>query len=118
MPNWTPEMDTLLLSLYATTNAQDIADMIGKTRNAVIGRYNRIKVTDVPKPKRVRPSRAVVKPVEPAAYMPWADLPEKYFCRWPVGKGACGKPCVSRYCQTHTEKSKRKESGQKSGVGV
>jgi hypothetical protein len=41
---WTPEQDATLAELYPTRKASEIAALVGKSRNAVIGRADRLGV--------------------------------------------------------------------------
>lgn len=94
-PTWTEEQIVSLRKLVASgLSPRTIADMLGKTRNAVIGKINRIKVkVAVPKPT---PRKAMVTGQLPP--MPWSGC---LYCdhdnNW------CGKETLTglAWCEDH-----------------
>ena len=45
---WLPEHDALILANYGELSAQQIAELVDRSRDAVIGRYHRLKKTLFP----------------------------------------------------------------------
>ena len=125
-PFWTPEFDKIIIDNRGLVSSTRIAEMIGGvTRNAVLGRINRLKLPKIgharsgrPKGKRINGERKERKaptreylsppiPVEPLNIM-FIDL-EPFHCREIVGSLgygqslSCGHPVIegSSYCRWH-----------------
>jgi GcrA cell cycle regulator len=125
--NWTPEQTERLKGLWASgMSARECAELLGVTRNAVIGRVNRIgmpprerkttiKSTAALKPARRHPfaSTAPIKALPPLATGPVEPLNIAFLelgpgqCRFAYGEHApftfCGQPQrdESSYCTAH-----------------
>ena len=121
---WSDERDEIVKVNRGILSARQIADMLGTTRNAVIGRAKRLglrslKNTTAPhRPKRIKgekkirtaPVREFESPPMPVAPLniPFIDL-ERHHCREVVGTGdynlslSCGHPRIedSSYCRFH-----------------
>ena len=116
---WTESMVDRLRALWGKASASQIAGELGKTRNATLGKANRLGLSE-PRPKsantrprmkrarnyfvQARPPRAMTKPkalpkeiVPPTLEMRPVTLDElnSSHCRWPVGD-----PCKEdfRFC--------------------
>lgn len=124
---WTPEQDDILRLHYRKTSATELAKRFGKTRNAVIGRANRLGLclpyrekSGFPVKIRFRPPK-VIKPVRPPKIkvIPLNGVGVKIWeleqnhCRWVAGEPQdllfCGhdKEAGSSYCPTHTKLAKQ-----------
>lgn len=114
---WTPERDAKLAEMRAAGyTSRQIAEEIGDgiTRNAVIGRANRLGLGVPTKASVTRKANRVVDAVTaPKArprYLPLEKL-KITSCRWPIGKqhpySFCGHRAVAgrSYCQAHYEAS-------------
>lgn len=100
--NWDEKSINLLISLYGTRPVKEIAEILGTTKNAVIGKANRMGLS---KPKGEHGVR-------------FENLKSKQ-CRWPKdsskNKGSllwCGLPVKDgcSYCEKHLEQAYVKES--------
>jgi GcrA cell cycle regulator len=131
MSRWTHEEDDTLKSQYTSGNlgiVRKLADILRRSRNAVIGRANRLGLSrpkeswtqdELPRIQRQqRPKAAFIFmqkqncPSDIAYDQLWtwaadrtfiADLKE-YHCRWPVGEMEfCGGPKLNghAYCEAH-----------------
>lgn len=114
---WTKENESKLLSLYGKGHtAKEIAAILGApSKNAIIGKMNRMRMP--PKPKKERKAR-----VRPAKVVPITTLIEstthkdllsirKNECRWPVEDNLFCASITKEgdvYCETHKEKARRK----------
>ena len=107
---WNDENIKILKNMYTIgAPARDIADKLGTTRNAVIGKANRLKLStskhDKEKPKKVK------KPIT-------ITYPDDSFCQWPSGHPDeddfqfCGKPAQDKlpYCEAHCNVAYRRVS--------
>ena len=99
---WTGEAVEVLQAMWAEgRSARDIAERLGTTRNAVIGKANRLGLSHMSKP---RPAKVEPKPRAPGSL----DLNER-MCRWPIGHPGdqdfhfCGNPRIAGrpYCEAH-----------------
>jgi GcrA cell cycle regulator len=107
---WTPALvEQLTQSFQAGLSARQIASQIGVTRNAVIGKISRLRLTRTHEPPRSRPLIATREP-EPVALGRRAllDLGPRQ-CRWPIGDPTdddfcfCGERVAGgSYCAQHT----------------
>lgn len=128
---WNPERDQIITDNRGVLPASAIANMLGCTRNAVIGRARRLgldklkptgvkrepgsqkRVKRVNGEKKIRtaPVREFESPPMPVAPLniPFIDLEERHHCREIVGTGdyglslSCGHPQIeaSSYCEFH-----------------
>jgi GcrA cell cycle regulator len=118
-------IETLKTMLAAGRSSREIAEALGVTRNAVIGKSRRIGLNFAAppgKPPKPRPSRR--KPPPPKASFPFLRRPkpkpagpvhfkdlEPHHCRWiqnaPSSQLYCGAERVegSSYCNAHTRAS-------------
>ncbi len=116
---WTVEQDARLKELWPDQSAREIGALMGKTRNSVIGRANRLalpmkkakpgrprvaRVPRPPRPPRVMMTHRPTKRIEPAIIpepMPVngglhiMELEHRH-CREVIGYGAPDK--LARYC--------------------
>jgi GcrA cell cycle regulator len=119
---WTPEEDAVLRRLWPTRSARQLGVLLKKTRNAVIGRVQRLKLSTTPEQKRQRqsegmkrmharrrpkrkplvpPAAKAVPPEAPETTPTVADQPKlielmeltRTTCRWPFGERAPFKFC-------------------------
>jgi hypothetical protein len=124
--SWSSDQDGVLRRWWGRKSASVIANMVGRSKNAVVGRVFRLGLS---KPKgwkplkwlphkhapAVRPKGYVMRPkVQPPKIMPtdiWNPLPgttpvklvdlEVNDCRWPVTGGSCGCYAEGTYCEVH-----------------
>ena len=97
---WTESQVKILIEMVTLGNtAREIGDKIGKTRNAVIGKINRLKLPF--RPKKDPTKKKASLPIK--ASMP----PLTSGCQWDCDWEWCGKPTRpgSAYCQAHYEVS-------------
>jgi len=131
---WTEQEDQVLVRLWETTAAKEIGALVGKTKNAVIGKANRLglphkkaapKMKQHREPTQKRPSRARMPVIrkQPMAIVPEAPVNggglhimelKQHHCREVVGYGYpdllaryCGHPkkTGSSFCPGHHAKN-------------
>ena len=106
MPAWTEEERARALELWKTHTGEEIAKILGKTRNSVMGFFHRKKAKKGFQPVRKTPAKKVKfkrfviisrekgTPHPPDHLHPLRDVltvgPGE--CRWPLGNGVCGRP--------------------------
>jgi GcrA cell cycle regulator len=99
---WTEEAVEILKTMWVEgRSAREIGERVEMTRNAVIGKANRLGLSHKSKAAKSK-VEAKPQPMNPL------DLNEK-MCRWPIGHPGeedfhfCGAPRVSGrpYCQDH-----------------
>lgn len=113
--SWTPEEDETLRKMWGPkSSAEEIGQLIKKSRNAVIGRARRLKLVyhkprmfSTSKEKSVPARRALDLPVVPSDEgKGFLELEGKY-CAWPLwehnerpNQRFCGKKTISKssYC--------------------
>lgn len=122
--SWTDERVTLLKKLWGEgkTAAEIASTLGGVTRNAVIGKAHRLKLSNrvspiqqnnkSPAPKPVPQKKAVLEQTPPKTRkrLNLMDLSAR-MCRWPGGDprdsdfGFCGEECVPGlpYCASHAK---------------
>lgn len=123
--SWTPEMDVQLKGLIEDgLTAAEIGNRMGHTRNAIIGRKNRLKLrmksnhpstpdryrnsTPVKRQPKVKPHLIVCEPVEGVG-IPFIDAIGKHACTFFLEgqSGAFGHVCgearfpAASYCADH-----------------
>ena len=118
--NWTNKDDEYLLKNYGGITAQKIGDAIGVSKNAVIGRYNKLKKGSpvIYKPKKVKPKVKLSNKVSIRAMVEDEKVIEVSFngkksllnlgageCRYTTdGKEYCaGQIAKHSYCQEHVD---------------
>lgn len=109
------ELNRLIEMVLNGHTAREIADDIGTTRNAVIGKAKRKKIKwpgrQDPKPKVAKIVRVKKEKALPAIKkdkIAWKDMissqptsvPDNG-CMFPIGDGWCGCPTRQVYCQEH-----------------
>jgi GcrA cell cycle regulator len=103
---WTDESVEILRTMWLEgRSAREIGDRLGMTRNAVIGKANRLGLSH--KSKTTPPRPAVPTEVKNRAMSP-LDLNER-MCRWPIGHPGdadfhfCGSSRIPGrpYCEDH-----------------
>jgi len=101
-------IETLTKLVKMDVTFAKIADILGCTRNAAIGKSNRLHHRA--REKRVEVEPVQIKPVAPVARsapVKMADL-KNGDCRYPLGEGKTVKFCADKklkdspYCQKHT----------------
>ena len=113
--SWTPEKVEKLKELWGKGNtASEIAQILGGvTRNAVIGKANRLGLS-----KKLSTEEIIVKKEISASSL----VPDMSGCKWPIGHPGdsdfyfCGKPTIpgKPYCGEHCVIAyRRKDSHQK-----
>jgi GcrA cell cycle regulator len=111
--DWTDERIGRLKALWAEGQpASVIAAELGLTRNAVIGKANRLKLAKRPhhNPLTVRRAPARPKPPPPPDTSRLCTLFElsANTCRWPIEGGYCGHHAEKTYCAYHRQIGIRK----------
>lgn len=88
---WTEEQNAILAELWTRgEKASYIAKIVGKTRNAVIGRAHRAGLAKRPSPIARKEDKKPVAPKKPL---------HGYYCLYPDG---CNEPIHKRsYCEKH-----------------
>lgn len=141
-PRWDPKEEEELRRLWASGLGQSaIARRMGMTRNAIIGKLNRMGLSSPrakasptsqasprPRPQRYTPFRKAPEPKEiplpepeeePSGGKPFAEREENE-CGWPMAPGfVCGGPVIERrkpYCAFHTRMARPKASEVKEVV--
>jgi len=119
---WTEQRINQLRKLRATGMAfSKIGEILGTTKNSVIGKAHRLGIFTKPETKKqrarakiyakpVKPAKPAPKPASVPRYIGLAEL-EGNECRYPIGKDSkvmgvhlfCGIPThrKSSYCKTH-----------------
>lgn len=89
---WTKdEIDILIHDIKNGSSAAITAQKIGRTRNAVLGKTSRLRLSR----KRVHVTNST-----PATRLSYKPFPNG--CLWPIENGWCGCPTVHKsYCQEH-----------------
>ncbi len=109
---WTDENIKILKDmLNAGASARDIAEKLGNTRNAVIGKANRLKLST---PKSDKEKTVKEKKSTAITY------PDDNLCQWPTGHPNeegfhfCGKPVQGSlpYCEAHCNSAYRRSTAQ------
>ena len=122
MTNWTPERIEELEILWETgMPTKQIAKKMGTTKNAIIGKANRLGLSRRPSPIPKTGRKPIVKPdlkvVEVVETKDMIDHPPKKLralielrngeCRYPYGDpkkegfGFCAEPTKKTYCDKH-----------------
>jgi GcrA cell cycle regulator len=124
---WTKERTDELERLWADgMSARRIGELFGTTKNAVIGKVNRMRLpsrrTVVSVARKKLPPKVKTKPLPPP---PVTDIPdpephervklldlERNHCRWPIGDpgdaefGFCGRgTAIGSYCPQHAKRA-------------
>ena len=113
---WTDEKEKLLRELYQNGySARQISEKLGGglTRNAVIGKANRLGLSAVSKSPTKRYERVIAN----------SHMRSKY-CQWPIGTPGsskfayCGKAVEPGYpyCKQHKEEAYRRKTASSSDV--
>lgn len=122
-PAWSMEADKALARLWReAVPSRDIAELLGRTKNAVLGRVHRLKLearaSPLPdgfvregKPKPPKAPKVPRPPKKPPLIL-WAPPPGPVAkCQWPSGERKayrfCGEPTLPArpYCLTHTKRA-------------
>jgi len=126
---WTKEEIETLQRLWPDFTAKEIGEKLGRTRNSIIGKMNRLKKQGLIRPatycnKKVTYNKPITR--KKAALTAYGE-PKKLIdikngeCRWPIGSGKdmlfCAAKCEGTYCKKHykvsvskTQKRKTKKS--------
>ncbi len=117
MSFWTQDKIDQLIELKNDLSAKDLAEKLGTTKNAVLGKIHRMKLNNPvvrkkPKPRKkpeLKPRDNVVKIIPDGGYK-LCDL-KPYQCRFPQGDAKDGNLsfCGARiakgsYCQEHYDR--------------
>lgn len=108
---WTDEQVAELTQLWATgLSSQEIANRMGVTKNAVVGKARRLNLPWRREPKKIEPRQANVMPETGEAIYP--PFPKRGGCLWARGSREtgfdfCGDPVMEgkSYCPTHAAKA-------------
>lgn len=123
MTDWTDERVEQLKELYAEGwSSSQIAEKLGVTRNAIIGKTNRLKLRRQPVLRQARRYQPVVVPRKPRdAKRQYAEVEAEpremnRQCRWPIGDPRlpgfhfCDAPSSGTYCAEHHALAHAKKS--------
>lgn len=124
---WTPEEDLRLRALAAEKRSYgEVAQMMGKTKNAVVGRAHRLKLSKRPTPivrrvvDKAKGPKPIVRQARVRVEAPVSRLPSEMGCRWIEGepRGAatlfCDAPrrAGASWCEAHHARWWRQGLGQ------
>lgn len=122
---WTDEYVSRLRELWAQgKTASEIATILGNkfTRNSVIGKVHRLKLSGRPSPIKQRPLE--LSPTPPMGTATILALGDRS-CKWPVGDPLspdfhfCGKPACTGmpYCTNHAQLAYQPKRSKSSSNG-
>lgn len=101
---WTAEDELRLIELHKKgKTARNIAIILGKNRNSIIGKRHRLGL----KTLKIKPKKEVEMSYKTAEKAVPLLLVKSNECRWPLGEKndfCCGEPTArSSYCQNHAD---------------